>query len=94
MGFALVGVSVFLVSRDRIMRRTGSGAIPDGRSRGRGLLTVAGGILLGALLIGSLPAVWLASRLTSRVPEKTFRLIMATLLICIVGRMIAHSLPV
>lgn len=44
--------------------------------------------LLIALLIGSLPAVYLASKLATRVPEKIFRFVMAILLAGIGGRLI------
>jgi uncharacterized membrane protein YfcA len=44
--------------------------------------------LLGALLLGSLPAVYLATKLATRVPERVARLGMAALLAGIGGRMV------
>lgn len=44
--------------------------------------------LLIALLIGSLPAVFIASKLAARIPEKIFRIIMAILLAAIGCRLI------
>lgn len=37
--------------------------------------------LLGALLIGSIPGVWLGSRMTARVPEKALRPVLGTTLL-------------
>jgi len=151
-GFALLFVALFLIFKDRIMRRLDSeepGAAQTGSHRRTDILTVCGGIILGALititsigagalgivlllslyprlqinkivgtdlsqalpiallaaighmslgnvnfyllvalLIGSLPAVYLASRIATRVPEKIFRFIMAILLAGIGGRLI------
>jgi uncharacterized membrane protein YfcA len=37
--------------------------------------------LLGSLLVGSLPGVWLGSRMTARVPEKALRPLLGTTLL-------------
>ena len=42
--------------------------------------------LLGSLLIGSIPGIWLGSQLASRAPEKALRSILATILIIIGGK--------
>jgi hypothetical protein len=39
--------------------------------------------LLGTLLIGSLPGIWIGSHLSVKIPEKILRLILATLLLII-----------
>ncbi|MDO9049957.1 MAG: sulfite exporter TauE/SafE family protein [Methylotenera sp.] len=39
--------------------------------------------LLGTLLIGSLPGIWIGSHLSVKIPEKVLRLILATLLLII-----------
>ncbi len=40
-------------------------------------------VLLGSLLLGSLPGIYIGSHLSSKVPEKTLRLILATMLLII-----------
>jgi uncharacterized protein len=42
--------------------------------------------LLGSLLIGSIPGIWLGSHLASRAPERALRSVLATLLIIIGGK--------
>ncbi|HEY6935871.1 MAG TPA: sulfite exporter TauE/SafE family protein, partial [Terriglobales bacterium] len=37
--------------------------------------------LLGALLVGSIPGVWLGSKMTARVPEKALRPVLGTTLL-------------
>jgi len=44
--------------------------------------------LLGSLLIGSLPGIWLGSMLSSRVPDRLLRSGLATLLVVIGGRLV------
>ncbi|MBI5919414.1 MAG: sulfite exporter TauE/SafE family protein [Nitrosomonadales bacterium] len=39
--------------------------------------------LLGALLVGSLPGIWLGSHLSARIPEKVLRTVLATMLFII-----------
>jgi uncharacterized membrane protein YfcA len=39
--------------------------------------------LLGALLLGSLPGIWIGSHIASKVPEKFLRSLLATMLIII-----------
>ncbi len=44
--------------------------------------------LLGSLLIGSLPGIWLGSHASARVPERFLRPILATMLILVGGKLI------
>jgi uncharacterized membrane protein YfcA len=44
--------------------------------------------LLGSLLIGSLPGIWIGSHLSTRVPERALRPILATLLVVIGSKLI------
>lgn len=46
-------------------------------------------LLLGTLLIGSLPGIWIGSRLSSKVPEHVLRRLLATMLVLIGGKLIA-----
>jgi uncharacterized membrane protein YfcA len=39
--------------------------------------------LLGALLLGSLPGIWLGSHISTKVPERILRPILATMLVLI-----------
>lgn len=45
--------------------------------------------LLGSLLIGSLPGIWVGSQISARVPEKVLRPLLAGMLILIGSRLIA-----
>lgn len=45
--------------------------------------------LLGSLLLGSLPGIWLGSHISSKVPEHILRRILASMLILIGGKLIA-----
>ena len=44
--------------------------------------------LLGALLLGSLPGIWLGSHLSTRIPEKILRPLLASMLMLIGGRLL------
>jgi uncharacterized membrane protein YfcA len=44
--------------------------------------------LLGSLLVGSLPGIWIGSSLSARVPEKVLRSTLATILIVIGGKLV------
>ncbi|SRR6266581_5957212 len=44
--------------------------------------------LLGSLLLGSIPGIWLGSHLSSRIPERALRPTLATLLLLIAGKLI------
>ncbi len=44
--------------------------------------------LLGALLLGSLPGIWLGSHISARIPEKVLRPVLATMLVIIGGRLL------
>ena len=45
--------------------------------------------LLGSLLLGSLPGIWLGSHASAKVPEKVLRPILATMLVLVGGKLIA-----
>ena len=44
--------------------------------------------LLGSLLLGSLPGIWLGSHASAKVPEKVLRPILATMLVLVGGKLI------
>jgi uncharacterized membrane protein YfcA len=44
--------------------------------------------LLGALLLGSLPGIWLGSHISARIPDRVLRPILATMLAVIGGRLL------
>ena len=46
--------------------------------------------LLGSLLLGSLPGIWLGSNASARVPDRILRPILAGMLVLIGGKLIAH----
>ena len=45
--------------------------------------------LLGSLLIGSLPGIWLGSHASSKVPERVLRPMLATMLVLVGGKLIS-----
>ena len=45
--------------------------------------------LLGSLLIGSLPGIWLGSHVSTRVPDRVLRPILATMLVLVGSKLIA-----
>jgi len=45
--------------------------------------------LLGSLLLGSLPGIWLGSHASARVPERFLRPLLASMLVLIGGKLIA-----
>ena len=45
--------------------------------------------LLGSLLIGSLPGIWLGSHISTRVPDRVLRPILATMLVLVGSKLIA-----
>ncbi len=45
-------------------------------------------VLLGSLLLGSLPGIWLGSHLSSHVPERVLRSLLATMLLIIGGKFV------
>ena len=45
--------------------------------------------LLGALLLGSLPGIWIGSRISSKVPEHLLRRLLASMLVLIGAKLIA-----
>jgi uncharacterized membrane protein YfcA len=46
-------------------------------------------LLLGSLLLGSLPGIWLGSHASAKVPERFLRPILATMLVLVGGKLIA-----
>jgi uncharacterized membrane protein YfcA len=44
--------------------------------------------LLGSLLVGSIPGIWVGSHLSARIPERALRPVLATLLVVIGGKLI------
>ena len=40
-------------------------------------------VLLGSLLMGSIPGIWIGSHLSAKIPEKVLRPILATVLLLI-----------
>jgi len=44
-------------------------------------------VLLGSLLLGSLPGVYIGSHLSAKVPEKVLRPVLATMLLVIGGKL-------
>jgi uncharacterized membrane protein YfcA len=47
-------------------------------------------VLLGALLLGSLPGIWLGSHLSHRVPERVLRSLLASMLVLVGAKLIAQ----
>ena len=45
--------------------------------------------LLGSLLLGSLPGIWLGSHASAKVPDRFLRPILATMLVLVGGKLIA-----
>jgi len=45
-------------------------------------------VLLGSLLLGSLPGIYIGSHLSAKVPEKVLRLLLATMLLIIGTKMV------
>ena len=47
-------------------------------------------LLLGSLLIGSLPGIWLGSHISTKVPDRILRPILATMLVLVGAKLMAH----
>ena len=47
-------------------------------------------VLLGSLLLGSLPGIYIGSRLSAKVPEGVLRPVLATMLLIIGARMVLN----
>jgi uncharacterized membrane protein YfcA len=47
-------------------------------------------LLLGSLLIGSLPGIWLGSHVSTKVPDRVLRPILATMLVLVGAKLINH----
>ena len=46
--------------------------------------------LLGSLLIGSLPGIWLGSHISAKVSDRVLRPILATMLMLVGAKLISH----
>ena len=46
--------------------------------------------LLGSLLVGSLPGIWLGSHISTKVPDRILRPILATMLVLVGAKLVAH----
>lgn len=46
--------------------------------------------LLGSLILGSLPGIWLGSHISTKVPDRVLRPILATMLVLVGAKLIAH----
>ncbi|MBK5913565.1 sulfite exporter TauE/SafE family protein [Rhodocyclus purpureus] len=46
--------------------------------------------LLGSLLVGSLPGIWLGSHVSSKIPDRVLRPILATMLVLVGGKLIGY----
>ena len=46
--------------------------------------------LLGSLLVGSLPGIWLGSHISTKVPDRILRPILATMLVLVGAKLMAH----
>ncbi|MDE2585322.1 MAG: sulfite exporter TauE/SafE family protein [Betaproteobacteria bacterium] len=46
--------------------------------------------LLGALLIGSIPGIWIGSHISAKVPDRILRPILASMLVLVGAKLIAH----
>jgi hypothetical protein len=47
-------------------------------------------LLLGSLLVGSLPGIWLGSHISTKVPDRILRPILATMLMLVGAKLMAH----
>ncbi len=47
-------------------------------------------LLLGSLLIGSLPGIWLGTHISTRIPDRVLRPILATMLVLVGAKLISH----
>ncbi len=46
--------------------------------------------LLGSLIVGSLPGIWLGSHISTKVPDRVLRPILATMLVLVGAKLISH----
>ena len=46
--------------------------------------------LLGSLIVGSLPGIWLGSHVSTKIPDRVLRPILATMLVLVGAKLIAH----
>ncbi|NMG43183.1 TSUP family transporter [Aromatoleum toluvorans] len=47
-------------------------------------------LLLGSLIVGSLPGIWIGSHISTKVPERVLRPMLATMLVLVGAKMIGH----
>jgi len=46
--------------------------------------------LLGSLIVGSLPGIWIGSHISTKIPDRVLRPILATMLVLVGAKLIAH----
>ena len=57
---------------------------------GHWLLGSVDWFLLGSLLVGSLPGIWLGSHISTKVPDRILRPILAAMLVLVGAKLVAH----
>ena len=96
-GAGALGVTAlfFLYPRLPTLRIVGSDiahAVPLTAVAGMGhwMLGSVDWLLLGSLITGSLPGIWLGSHISTKVPDRVLRPILATMLVLVGAKMITH----
>ncbi|MCB1901342.1 sulfite exporter TauE/SafE family protein [Cognatazoarcus halotolerans] len=96
-GAGALGVTAlfFLYPRLPTLRIVGSDiahAVPLTAVAGMGhwMLGSVDWLLLGSLIIGSLPGIWLGSHISTKVPDRVLRPILATMLMLVGAKLITH----
>jgi uncharacterized membrane protein YfcA len=86
---------IFLYPRMSIVKVVGTDivhAVPLTAIAGMGhmALGTVDFVLLGSLLLGSLPGIYMGSHLSAKIPEKVLRLLLATMLLIIGTKMVLY----
>lgn len=86
---------IYLYPRMQTLKIVGTDlahAIPLTTVAGFGHLTMGhvDFVLLGSLLVGSLPGIWIGSHLSAKIPEKFLRISLATILLIIGFKFVLH----
>ena len=96
-GAGALGVTAlfFLYPRLPTLRIVGSDiahAVPLTAVAGMGhwMLGSVDWLLLGSLILGSLPGIWLGSHISTKVPDRVLRPILATMLVLVGAKLITH----